>query len=75
MWPSSCAGLPEQAIKYIAGGHAALSGPERDSPDWLSDIKMVKAPFGAFFLEEFADSVDFGFGIWNRWFTKKKNEI
>ena len=23
MWPSSCAGLPEQAIKYIAGGHAA----------------------------------------------------
>ena len=25
MWPSSCAGLPEQAIKYIAGGHAAPS--------------------------------------------------
>ena len=25
MWPSSCAGLPEQAIKYIAGGHAAQS--------------------------------------------------
>ena len=23
MWPSSCAGLPEQAIKYIVGGHAA----------------------------------------------------
>ena len=50
MWPSSCAGLPEQAIKYIAGGHAALSGPERDLPDMLSDIKMAKAPFGAFFL-------------------------
>ena len=25
MWPSSCAGLPEQAIKYNAGGHAAPS--------------------------------------------------
>lgn len=25
MWPSSCAGLPEQAIKYSAGGHAAPS--------------------------------------------------
>lgn len=32
------------------GGHAALSGPERDSPDWLSEIKKVKAPFGAFFF-------------------------
>ena len=50
MWPSSCAGLPEQAIKYIAGGHAALSGSGRGTPDWLSELKKVKAPFGAFFL-------------------------
>ena len=35
MWPSSCAGLPEQAIKYNAGGHAALSGSGRDTPDWV----------------------------------------
>ena len=62
-------------IKYIAGGHAALSGPERDSPDWLSDIKKVKAPFGAFFLNKIIDFVDFGFGIWSRRLIKVENEI
>lgn len=47
---------------YASRTVPALSGPERDSPDWLSELKKVKAPFGAFFLlEEFAYSVDFGF--------------
>ena len=36
---------------YTSRTVPALSGPERDSPDWLSDIKMVKAPFGAFFVK------------------------
>ena len=67
---------------YASRTVPALSGPERDTPDWLSDIKMAKAPFGAFLplsgpslLKEFAYSVDFGFGIWSRRLIKVENEI
>ena len=35
---------------FSAGGHAALLGSGRGTPDWLSELKKVKAPFGAFFL-------------------------
>ena len=60
---------------YASRTVPALSGPERDTPDWLSDIKMAKAPFGAFFLNKIIDSVDFGFGIWSRRLIKVENEI
>ncbi|GAA6335059.1 hypothetical protein I0600191H4_20310 [Collinsella sp. i06-0019-1H4] len=60
---------------YASPAVPDLPGSKRDTPDWLSDIKMAKAPFGAFFLNKIIDSVDFGFGIWSRRLIKVENEI